>query len=292
MLSTLERLLPLWWRRSLTGPRYDTGPFAGLAPFTIVTGGSEGIGLALASRFAAAGHSILLIGRRQTELAQAAAKIRSQVHVEVATLALDVTTAEAPAAIDRKLSEIDGYAHILINNAGVGLSGPFVDQPRDDLATLLDLNVGALTRLMRHVLPGMRARGCGGVLNVASLGGYAPGPWQAAYYASKAYVLSLSEAVAYEVAADGVRICAVAPGPVDTGFHRRMRAESAFYRRLLPPLQPGTVAAWAYFGLKMGSRVIVPGVINAILALALRILPHRIVIPIVSWLLRRRESDA
>ena len=103
------------------------------------------------------------------------------------------------------------------------------------MRALVDLNVRALTRLTRHFLPGMRQRGRGGILNVASLGGYAPGPNQAAYYASKAYVLSLTEAIAAETAGEGVRVCALAPGPVDTAFHARMGAENAFYRYLVPP---------------------------------------------------------
>ena len=288
MHPSLERTLPLWWRRPLEGPRYESGPFAGLSPVTIVTGGSEGIGAALASRFAAAGHQVLLVARKEPQLIEAAAKIEAQHRMTVATLALDITRPDAPHVIDRKLADMRGYAHILVNNAGVGLSGSFADHPRDDLAALIDLNLRASTLLMLHVLPGMRQRGCGGVLNVASLSGYAPGPWQAAYYASKAYLLSLSEAVAYEVARDGVRVCAIAPGPVDTGFHRRMLADSSFYRWLLPPLRPDTVASWAYHGFKLGLRVIVPGVINTLLALCLRLLPHRVVIPVVAWLLRRR----
>jgi uncharacterized protein len=292
MLSSLERFLPLWWRRPLEGPRYESGPFAGLSPVTIVTGGSDGIGLALASRFAAAGHHVLLIARTEAQLAEAAARIAAQHRVSIAALALDVTKLDAPPRIDRKLSDMGCYAHILVNNAGMGLSGPLADHAPDDLAALIDLNVRAMTLLMRHVLPGMRLRGCGGVLNVASLGGFAPGPWQAAYYASKAYVLSLSEAAAYEAARDGVRVSAVAPGPVDTGFHRRMLAESSFYRWLLPPLRPDTVASWAYHGFKLGLRVIVPGVINMLLAVGLRLLPHRAVMPVVAWLLRRRKRDA
>ena len=117
---------------------------------------------------------------------------------------------------------------------------------------LLDLNVRALTALTRHFLDGMRVRGRGGILNVASLGGYTPGPYQAAYYASKAYVLSLTEAMAAETAGEGVRVCALAPGPVDTGFHARMGAEGAFYRYLLPPASAEAVARAGYRGFALG----------------------------------------
>ena len=143
---------------------------------------------------------------------------------------------------------------------------------------------------MRHFLPGMRARGRGGVLNLASLGGYVPGPYQAAYYASKAYVISLSEAVAAETAGEGVRISALAPGPVNTDFHRKMRSDTSFYRYLVPPTSADAVAAAGYHGFAFGWRVIVPGVLNPILALAMRLLPHRIVIPIVGWLLKPRGA--
>src|SRR6185295_19609529 len=130
----------------------------------------------------------------------------------------------------------------------------------------------------------------GGVLNVASIGSYAPGPYQAVYYASKAYVLSLSEAVAAETAGEGVRVSALAPGPVNTGFHRKMGSERAFYRYLVLPASPESVAAAGYRGFAFGWRVIVPGILNPALAVAMRILPHRIVIPIIGRLLKQRGA--
>jgi short-subunit dehydrogenase len=136
----------------------------------------------------------------------------------------------------------------------------------------------------------MRVRGRGGIINLASLGSYAPGPYQAVYYASNAYVISLSEAVASETAGEGVRVCALAPGPVNTGFHARMGAERSFYRTLVFSSSPEAVAAAGYRGFALGFRVIVPGLLNPVLALAMRIVPHRIVIPIVGWLLKPRKA--
>ena len=120
--------------------------------------------------------------------------------------------------------------------------------PSADVLRLIDLNVRALTHLTHHFLPGMRVRGRGGILNLASIGGYAPGPNQAAYYASKAYVLSLTEAIAAETAGEGVRVCALAPGPVNTRLHESMGAENAFYRCFVPPglgtvRRPGRLSA-------------------------------------------------
>lgn len=259
---------------------------AALKPMTIVTGGSDGIGRAIARRFAGRQHGLLLVARGEDRLAAAAAELRADFGADVHILPLDITSPDAAAEIDAALARAGGYAHILVNNAGIGLSGAFADQTRADVERLLDLNIKALTVLTHHVLPGMRQRHAGGVINLASLGGYTPGPWQAVYYASKAYVLSFSEAIAAEVAADGVRVCAVAPGPVDTLFHERMGAETAWYRRLVPPLAPATVARWTDRGFTLGLRVIVPGLINMLMSLALQLVPHRILVPIVGWLLR------
>lgn len=291
MLPSLERLLPIAWRLPLAGIRYADGPFAGLEPMTIVTGGSEGIGLALAHRFAAGGHALLLIARSAERLEAAAEAIRAKHGIKVITLVLDVARVDATDAIDVTLARAGGYAHILINSAGIGLAGAFSEHAREGVSALLDLNVRSLTLLMRHVLPGMRQRGCGGIINLASVGGYVPGPWQAAYYASKSYVLALSEAVAAEVVRDGVRVCAIAPGPVQTDFHARMQSETALYRLLLPPHKPDAVAARAYRGFQLGLRVIVPNLFNVLMVLCLRVVPHRITVPIVGWLLKPRGQE-
>jgi uncharacterized protein len=180
---------------------------------------------------------------------------------------------------------------VLVNSAGMGLAGPFLAQSVEELDRLVELNVRALTALTRHCLAGMRARGRGGVLNLASLGGYTPGPYQAAYYASKAYVMSLSEALAAETAGEGVRVCVLAPGPVATPFHQRMQGESGLYLRLLPVSNPDSVARAGYLAFALGCRVVVPGFAAPILALAMRLTPHRILVPIVGWLLKPRGAD-
>ncbi len=256
----------------------------------VITGASEGIGHALARRFAAAGNDLILVARRPELLQQAAERIRAEFKVEAVPVPVDVTAPDAIPAIEAALAQHRGYADVLVSSAGMGLAGAFVEQAPEAVLRLLELNVGALTRLMRHFLPGMRVRGRGGILNLASLGGYAPGPYQAVYYASKAYVISLSEAVASETAGEGVRVCALAPGPVDTGFHARMGTERSLYRTLLFPSSPEAVAAAGYRGFALGLRVVVPGLLNPVLALAMRIVPHRIVLPIVGWLLKPREA--
>lgn len=287
----LHRAREAWRRRWWRPDRQALAAYDGLRPMTVVTGGSRGIGYALAREFAAAGNDLLLIARRNGPLVEAAHKIRADFGVEVETLSLDITSPGTIQVIDAALAGRGAYADVLVNSAGIGLSGPFASYAEDDLQRLADLNVRALSLLSRHYLPGMCIRGRGGILNLASLGSYTAGPNQAAYYASKAYVISLTEAIADETAGQGVRVSALAPGPVDTEFHKLMGAETAFYRMLVPPFSPEGVARIGYRGFSRGWRVIVPGFVNTLLALALRILPHRIMIPIVGWLLKPRGPD-
>jgi short-subunit dehydrogenase len=216
-MAVMAKLIEAWRRRYWRADPAALAAYAGLRPFTVVTGGSEGIGLALARRFAGAGNDVLLVARRPEPLIAAAERIRAESRVEVATASIDITRPDAIGALEAALAARGAYADILVNSAGIGLAGQFGEQSPETLAQLLDLNVRALTTLSRHFLAGMRVRGRGGILNLASLGGYAPGPHQAAYYASKAYVLSLSEAVAAETAGEGVRVCALAPGPTRRG---------------------------------------------------------------------------
>lgn len=289
MTNFFMRALQSWRRRWWRPDAAALAPFAGLRPLVIVTGGSEGIGLELARQFALHGHDLLLIARRRELLDEAAARIKAETGVDVFVLPLDLTSPGVVAAIDAALASHRAYADVVVNNAGIGFAGPFRDQSPEDIERLVGLNIVALTKLMRHFLPGMRARGQGGILNVASLGGFIPGPNQAAYYASKAYVLSLTEATAAEMAGLGVRICALAPGPVNTRWHEKAGAENSFYRRFLPPSSAQAVARAGYRGYRLGWRVTVPGLVNPFLALAMRVLPHRIVIPIVGVLLQQRR---
>ena len=215
--------------------------------------------------------------------------LRASTGARVDTLALDLASADAVARLDDKLAALSAYADVLVNNAGIGLSGDFDAQDPAALTRLVDLNVRALTELTRHYLPDMKMRGRGGILNLASVGSYGPGPNQAAYYASKAYVLSLTEAIAHESAGHGVRICASAPGPVQTRFHAKMGADRALYRWLSPPTPPELVARLTYWGYLAGMRVVWPGAVTPFAALAMRLIPHRMLNVIVSILLKPRR---
>jgi short-subunit dehydrogenase len=279
----LEAWRRRWWRPDVAA----LAAYTGLRPMVVVTGGSDGIGYELARRFAAAGSDVMLVARRREPLEHAAAAIRAELKVSTVAVPADVTAPDAIATIDRALAAQRAYADVLVNSAGIGLAGPFHAEGPENLMRLVDLNVRALTALTRHYLLGMRARGRGGILNLASLGGYTPGPYQAAYYASKAYVISLTEAIAAETAGEGVRVCVLAPGPVKTAWHDRAGAGAAFYRYLMPQ-SAASVARAGHLGYVLGLRVVVPGLLSPFLALALRIMPHTLTVPIVRWLLKPR----
>lgn len=275
------------WSRPSSGA---LNAVAGKLPAIVVTGGSSGIGLAIARRFADADRElrVLLVARGRDRLEHAASGFADNAGHRIATLSLDVTNKDAADRIEAALAERGWYLDTLVNAAGMGLSGPFTSQPAAEIERLAALNVIALSMLTRHALPPMIARNRGGVINIASLGGYVPGPYQAAYYASKAYVCSLSTALHDELSGTAVRLTAVAPGPVETGFHAAMGAEGTLYRRVLPAMSPERVAAAAWAGYRLGRTVVVPGVLPRILAVAVSILPHWMTVPVVRLLLWRR----
>jgi short-subunit dehydrogenase len=235
----------------------------------VITGASEGIGRAFARYYAADNRDLLLIARRLEPLSQLAEELRAARLVRVEVLAQDLAAPDAPAAVDAALVAAGAHCDVLINNAGIGLSGVFPDLPPSDVDRLVATNVAAPTRLMHHMLRDMRARRRGSIINLASLGAFAPGPYQAAYYASRAYVLSLSER---------------------TRFHDKMRADRDLYRWLIPSLAPDTVVRWAVTAHNLGFRVVVPGLLNNILALCLRLMPHRISVLIQGFLFYPRNQ--
>ncbi len=260
------------------------------APVTVITGASEGLGLALAREFARAGHGLLLVARGRAALEAAAGGIARDTGVRVEIQVADLASRKGCASVVTALEKHGLHADYLVNNAALGLSGPYAEHEGGEVMRLVDLNVRALSDLTARLLPGMIARDRGGVLNVGSMAGFFPGPYQAAYYASKAYVLSLSEALAQEVAGTNVRVCVVAPGPLATRFHARMGAQRDYYIRFQGLMGVEQVARSARAGLVRGRRVIVPGAINWVSAQFLRVAPHILLVPFAAWLLRRREA--
>lgn len=253
-------------------------------PAVVITGASEGIGKAFATMLACKGYTLLLIARHGQALENVAREAGSRVH----TLALDLAD---PHAADRVFEFLEAhalYADILINNAGMGSGGRFDAQTADDVDQLLTVNIAALVRLTHRLLPGMRERRRGGILNIASVAGFMPGPWQALYFASKAFVLSFSQAIAEECEDDGVHVMVAAPGPVETRIHAAMKTGWSFYRRLFPSYEPEHIARLVWNGFERGDRLLVPGLINNLSALAATFMPNDVLVPLVGILVRPR----
>lgn len=289
MKPVFRLLINRWIARHAASGLNVNAKDAHLHPAVLVTGGSSGIGLAIAHVFHNQGETVVLVARDDTRLAAALSGFPHPTAApRVFTLALDVTAADALDRIDATLDALGLTLDILVNAAGEGLAGHFYSHNQAAIDHLLAINVDALTRLTRHFLPQMIARARGGILNVASLGGYVPGPGQAAYYASKAYVCSLTEAIAAEIAGSGVRITVVAPGPVATTFHAAMGADHSLYRWLLPAISPERVATAAVTGYHWGRTVVVPGLVPKMLAVAVAVLPHAVTLPLVRLLLALR----
>jgi uncharacterized protein len=260
-------------------------------PAVVITGGTEGIGRALAELFAKDGNNLLLVARDEAKLARTAAELSKAYPVTVKVTSQDLTTAEGCAGVERDLRRFGLYADVLVNNAGVMSSGFFQDVDPATVRRLIDLDVKAVVDLTRRFLPGMLARRHGGVLNVASLMGYMPVPYQAIYAASKAFVLSFTKAIAYETMGTGVRVSVVAPGVVATNLHSKAGVQNSRYMFMFPNMAPEKVARIAYARFKRGWSVIIPGWLNPLSALIVRFVPDFLLVPLMGWLFRMRDDE-
>lgn len=255
-------------------------------PSTLITGASSGIGAALAWQAAAAGHDLILTARRGHLLTELAESLTARHGGRILTLEADLSL---PDGADRLVNDLfaQGWrVDFLINNAGLGASGLLTDLPPARLTELLQVNLLSLTTLTRLLLPSMLVKGEGGVLNIASLAAFQPGPLMAAYCASKAYVLSLTEALHEEARGTGVRISCLCPGPTATGFAREANLEDSRLFRT-PGMDPAAVAQSAWRGFRSGRRIIIPGWKNKFLAGLTRVVPHWISLPLVRLLYGR-----
>ncbi len=242
----------------------------------LITGASAGIGAALAREFARHGHRLTLVARRRPLLAELADELAREHQVDVRIVVEDLASAEGPAKAVKAALAGGEDIDVLVNNAGVIDVGPFADAPPEKLAGLVDLNVRALTEMTGRLLPPMISRGFGRVLNVASLAAFQPVPSMATYAASKAYVLSLTEALSEELRGTGVRVSALCPGLTDTQMVADIREGSASARALPGTMisDPRDVAARAYAAMALGQTVVVPGIPNQIVAAWSQVTPR------------------
>jgi short-subunit dehydrogenase len=259
-------------------------------PATVITGATEGIGRALAEEFARGGHALLLVARDEAKLADTARALADRHAVQVKFVACDLSTVEGCAAVEQALRRFGFHADMLVNNAAAMSAGFFQDQDLAAMRRLIDLNAGAMVDLTLRFLPGMVARRGGGVLNVASMEGFMPVPYQATYAATKAFVLSLSRALAYETMYTGVRISALAPGTTATELHAKAGAEYSRYVMLLPVMTSEHLASIAYRQFMRGKKVIVAGWFNRLSLIARRFAPDLVLVPFMGLLFRVRDE--
>jgi short-subunit dehydrogenase len=239
-------------------------------PTTVITGASSGIGYELAWVFACEGYDLVLVARSENRLNDLARDIQSKHQVCVKVLPQDLSQPSAPQVIFEQLQHEGLTVDVLVNNAGFGTYGPFWETELQTELDEMQLNMVALTHLTKLFLPGMRARGRGKIMNVASTGAFQPVPLMAVYGATKAYVLSFSEALAAELQGSGVTVTALCPGLTESRFHQNAEMDKSV--RLLRGgwMTSEQVAAIGYRALMHGRMTVVTGLMNRLLALAPR----------------------
>jgi uncharacterized protein len=256
----------------------------------LVTGASSGIGAELARAFARGGSGLVLTARSVDKLEVLAAELRAKHGVPVRVLTADLGVQEGPSRLLQKLEQEGVQVDVLVNNAGYAGYGPFAETPWGHEAGMLQLNVVSLTELTKRLLPAMVTRGRGGVLNVASTAAFQAGPLMAVYYASKAYVLSFSEALAEEVRASGVTVSVLAPGPTESGFQARASMEASKLVKGKRLMDAASVAQAGYEGFRRGASLVIPGFQNRLLVQSVRFTPRRWVTRIVHRMQERVDA--
>jgi short-subunit dehydrogenase len=242
-----------------------------MTPVAIITGASAGIGTELARVFARNGHAIVLVARRETRLKALAAELEAGGAKVPLILPLDLTQRDAAARLALALQARDLEPEFIVNNAGFGLPGYAAERDRDELLNMIDLNMRALTDLSLAFIDSLKRRR-GGILNVASVAGFVPSPSSAVYYASKAYVISFSEALHRELKRAGVRVTMLCPGPVHTEFQARAGISTGPITVFHVP--SARVAEAGYRALMRGKRLVIPGIPNKLVTLLPRFAPR------------------
>jgi uncharacterized protein len=256
-----------------------------LRPVAVITGASAGIGAALARVFARHGHEPVLVGRREALLNGLADELAAEAKNRPLVIALDLTRVDTPARIVHELGARGLEPAFVVNNAGFGLIGRAAELDRAEQLAMIDVNVRVLTELSLAFIDSLERRR-GGILNVASIAAFMPGPGMAVYYASKAYVLSFSEALHRELKPKGVRVTVLCPGPVPTEFQARAgMGDDALPGFLTRSAEQ--VASDGYRGLMQGRRVVIPGAANRAVTMAVRLAPRNLLLELIA----RQQRD-
>ena len=251
----------------------------------LITGASTGIGYELAKLCADDGLNLILVARNQKRLEEVAVELRAAGAAQVEVIAADLSQPAAAEQIVKKIGA-NRAIDVLINNAGFGTSGKFVDLPLAGEVEMIEVNVTSLVRLTRLLLPGMVSPKGGKIMNVASTAGFQPGPHMANYYASKAYVLSFSEALAEEVRKDGVSVTCFCPGATETPFFDRAKMDNVRLRKggINSVMAADKVARIGYRGMQKRKVIVIPGLMNRIMAFSVRFTPRAVIRKITHYI--------
>jgi len=254
----------------------------------LITGATHGIGYELAKQFAQHGHDLMIVSRKKEDLRRVSKELKKDYGIRVWTLASDLSLHDSPEQIFSFLKRNKMSIGVLVNNAGFGLFGKFAETDLEKELNMIHLNVMSLTRLTKLLLPSMIKRKSGYILNVASTASFMPGPLSAVYFASKAYVLSFSEAIGAELQGTGVQVSALCPGPTQTGFGSRSGGDNTglFANKILAQ-SAQDVATIAYRDLMKGKRIIIPGWRNKIQIFLLRFTPRSLATKIVRTVIEK-----
>jgi short-subunit dehydrogenase len=239
---------------------------------TLVTGASSGIGLHLAHEFAKHGHPLVLVAPVESELKKIAEEFQRDHGVEVRVIAKDLREENAAQEIFDEVHRSGAPVEILVNNAGHGQRGKFWEIPIEIDISMLDLNILSYLRLTKLFLPALIQSGRGRILNTASVAGFMPGPMQAVYHATKAFVLSWSEALSTELDETGITVTALCPGATDTDFFEKADAQDT--KAFQSAMAPQDVAKAGYEALMDGKRVVVAGAVNKALVFSRHLMPE------------------
>jgi short-subunit dehydrogenase len=236
----------------------------------LITGAASGIGLALATEFAKHGHNLILTSRVQSELRDVAGDLTSRYNVEVGTIAADLQDPNGPEMLLDAIRREAVLVDILVNNAGLGYRGKFWEIPIENQMNIVRVNIEAVMRMTHLFLPQMIRRNQGRIMNTASIAGFEPGPLLAVYHASKAFVLSFTEALATELEDTKVTVTALCPGPTDTDFFPKAGLTDTKAFQKAHVMAPQEVAELGYKGLMRGDRTVVAGGANKAMVFARR----------------------
>ncbi len=251
----------------------------------LITGASGGIGYELALQLAADGYQLVVVARNSQRLQRIASEITGKFKVPVHIIEMDLSEMDAPQRLFEEVQTLGIQIDVLVNNAGFGVYGSYLETNGETELRMIDLNMRTLTDLTKRFVPGMVRRGTGGILNVASTGAFQPGPLMSVYFATKAYVLSYTEALANEMQGTGVVVSVLCPGMTKTEFFiapafsdQKQNVNLQRVERMM--MDASAVATIGYRGFKKGKRVIIPGLLNKLLAITSKLSPRGFVLAV------------